>query len=424
MRKASTTMRVKQNTTDLPRRCATAVLLLSALLLPARAEAIPAFARKYSASCNLCHSPAPRLNAFGEEFAANGFLFPGETPSDTLDTGDDQLTLLDRIRFALRLDLFAVGRSGSGTSDAAVDLQTPWGVKLLSGAAIADKISYYMYFFMSERGEVAGLEDAYIQFTDMGGSGVTAMIGQFQLSDPLFKRELRLSYEDYQPYRIRVGRASTDLTYDRGIMLTASPWTGNDVTLQVVNGQGLRAGSEARLFDRDRGKNVLLRASQDLGPIRVGVFGLYGDEAGHSASQAVANETWIWGPDATIPLGSNVEVNLQYLRRTDDNPFFNPSATTSRTEVDAGFAEVIWSPQGPTGRWFVTGLYNHISADAPVVSLRLGEQNEGAGYLDQYRAAAVGAHYLLRRNVRLTTEAGWDLDHERGRLIAGVVAAF
>jgi hypothetical protein len=76
------------------------------------------------------------------------------------------------------------------------------------------------------------------------------------------------------------------------------------------------------------------------------------------------------------------------------------------------------------GRWFVTGLYNHISADAPVVSLRLGEQNEGPGYLDRYRTAAVGAHYLLRRNVRLTTEAGWDLDHERGRLIAGVVAAF
>jgi hypothetical protein len=416
-------MIVKQKMTDLPLRCATAVVLLSALLLPSRAEAIPAFARQYSASCNLCHNPAPRLNAFGEEFAANGFLFPGETPSDTLDTGDDQLTLLDRIRFALRLDFFAVGRSGSGASNAAVDLQTPWGVKLLSGAAISDKISYYMYFFMSERGEVAGLEDAYIQFTDVGGSGVTAMIGQFQLSDPLFKRELRLPYEDYQPYRIRVGQASTDLTYDRGVMLTASPWAGNDVTLQVVNGQGLRAGSEERLFDRDRGKNVLLRTSQDLGPIRLGVFGLYGNEEGHSASQAVANETWIWGPDATLPLGSTVEVNLQYLRRTDHNPFFNPSAS-ARTEVNAGFAEVIWSPQGPVGRWFVTGLYNHISADAPVVSLRLGEQNEGPGYLDRYRTAAVGAHYLLRRNVRLTTEAGWDLDHERGRLIAGVVAAF
>lgn len=51
---------------------------------------------------------------------------------------------------------------------------------------------------------MAGLEDAYVQFTDVGGSGVSVIAGQFQVSDPLFKRELRLEYEDYQPYRVRV----------------------------------------------------------------------------------------------------------------------------------------------------------------------------------------------------------------------------
>lgn len=38
-------------------------------------SAIPAFARKYGASCSLCHAPFPRLTAFGERFAANGFEF-------------------------------------------------------------------------------------------------------------------------------------------------------------------------------------------------------------------------------------------------------------------------------------------------------------------------------------------------------------
>src|SRR3546814_13507529 len=56
-----------------------------------------------------------------------------------------------------------------------------------------------------ERGEVAGLEDAYLQFNDVLGSGVDVIAGQFQVSDPLFKRELRLEYEDYMPYRVRVG---------------------------------------------------------------------------------------------------------------------------------------------------------------------------------------------------------------------------
>jgi hypothetical protein len=404
------------------RRVAVGVLLLAALGLPTRADAIPAFARKYNASCNLCHNPAPRLNAFGEAFAGNGMMFPGETPQDTLDTGDELLTLLERIRFAFRIDAFGLARTGSSGRDPVLDLQAPWGVKLLSGGPIADRVSYYMYFFMSERGEVAGLEDVYIQFTDIGGSGVTAMVGQFQLSDPLFKRELRLQYEDYQPYRVRVGEAAVDLTYDRGVTLTASPWEGHDFTFQVVNGQGLRPARAERVFDRDRGKTLMLRASQEVGPLRLGAFGLYASEARNGGDARRLNETWMWGPDATLPLGSAIEVNVQYLRRTDDNAFFVSQAV--RTVVDAAFAELVWSPQGPTGRWFATALYNHISADAPVVSLRLGEQAEPVPYLDDYRTLSAGGHYLLRRNVRLTTEAGWGFHDERMRLVAGVIAAF
>src|SRR5690606_10009383 len=87
------------------------------------------------------------------------------------------------------------------------DLQTPYNIKLLSGGPIANNVSYYLYFFLSERGEVAGLEDAYIQFTDLFGSDIALLVGQFQISDPLFKRELRLEFEDYQAYRVRVGDA-------------------------------------------------------------------------------------------------------------------------------------------------------------------------------------------------------------------------
>ena len=38
--------------------------------------AIPAFARKYGLSCKICHDPFPRLNAYGEDFAGNGFPLP------------------------------------------------------------------------------------------------------------------------------------------------------------------------------------------------------------------------------------------------------------------------------------------------------------------------------------------------------------
>jgi len=44
-----------------------------ALLAPADAAAIPAFARKYRQSCTTCHAPFPRLKPYGEEFAGRGF---------------------------------------------------------------------------------------------------------------------------------------------------------------------------------------------------------------------------------------------------------------------------------------------------------------------------------------------------------------
>ena len=52
----------------------TGVIVLAAMVLfivPAKkADAIPAFARKYQISCQVCHTPAmPRLKAFGDEFA-------------------------------------------------------------------------------------------------------------------------------------------------------------------------------------------------------------------------------------------------------------------------------------------------------------------------------------------------------------------
>lgn len=44
-----------------------------AVLLPARASAIPAFARKYNVACSTCHEAWPKLNDFGELFRDNGY---------------------------------------------------------------------------------------------------------------------------------------------------------------------------------------------------------------------------------------------------------------------------------------------------------------------------------------------------------------
>jgi len=53
---------------------AAAALLFALAAL--RAEAIPAFARKYGTSCSTCHVAFPKLNDFGEAFRRNAFQVP------------------------------------------------------------------------------------------------------------------------------------------------------------------------------------------------------------------------------------------------------------------------------------------------------------------------------------------------------------
>lgn len=87
-------------------------------------------------------------------------------------------------------------------------------------------------------------------------------------------------------------------------------------------------------------------------------------------------------------------------------------------------AELIVWPGGPTARWFFTGLVNYIDSDDPVVSLRLGEQDSAPGFLSTYCSGSLGAHYLLRTNVRLMGEGTWDFEGERLRFVTGFTVGF
>jgi hypothetical protein len=50
---------------------------LVVLSVASRADALPAFARRYGTSCQTCHIVYPKLTPFGEAFRRNGFKFPG-----------------------------------------------------------------------------------------------------------------------------------------------------------------------------------------------------------------------------------------------------------------------------------------------------------------------------------------------------------
>jgi len=347
-------------------------------------QAMPAFARKYSLSCKTCHTPFPKLKPYGEEFAANGFVIKDkDTPRDTIDTGDAALSLLRTIPIALRLEGFL---AWNNANERQVDFLAPYILKFLSGGAITKDIAYYFYFFFSERGEVAGIEDAFVMFNDVFGSDLDLYVGQFQVSDPLFKRELRLPFEDYAIYGAAPGDSRIDLTYDRGVMLTYGLPTGTDVTVEVLNGTGIGEANIFRGFDDDPYKNVLVRVSQEVAPaFRLGGFGYFGKER----PEDIVNSVTMYGGDATLA-AKPLELNVQYVERRDSNPFFSGVLPAEKLATRGAFAELIYRPKGDDSRWYATGLVNWVDSGQPEL---------------RYTAATGHVGYLLRRNMRLTAEA-------------------
>ncbi|MDF1611121.1 hypothetical protein [Stygiobacter electus] len=60
-----------------------------------------------------------------------------------------------------------------------LDFTAPYLLKFLSGGAVTKNVPYYFYFFFSERGEVAGIEDAYIMFNNLFDQDLDLYVGQF-----------------------------------------------------------------------------------------------------------------------------------------------------------------------------------------------------------------------------------------------------
>ena len=372
---------------------------VASLLAPAGADAIPAFARRYRVSCNTCHAPFPRLKPYGDEFAARGFaLEPGQDPARAqVDLGDDLLQLPRDFPVAVRFDAFALAQDG----DPVVDFQTPWTFKVLAGGQIGSGVSVYGYYIL-EHGEPGKIEDMFLTWSRPFGAPLDFTIGQFQISDAIAKRELRLSRLDYEVLKVRPGLSRVDLTYDRGVVLSSDLGPVGAV-LTVTNGSGIGPGDPT--LDDDKYKNFGLHLSGDVGPVSIGAYGFVGTELDDTLAR---NRTVILGPQVGVSIRDLLDVSVVWLERRDSNARFLASGY-GETRTSGGFVELVGYPQGHDGRWVVSALYNLVDSDDPAAD------RDSAG---------LALTWLLRRNVRIVAEGDWDLEEEGWAASLGTVAAF
>ena len=369
--------------------------------------AIPAFARKYQISCQVCHSPAiTRLKSFGEEFAANGYrMTKYESPRYFIPTGDDNLSLFRELPVAIRFDghvLANFDKSGK------VDFASPYILKLLSSGELSEKISYYMYFLMNEGGSIVGIEDAFFILRDIFKSGFNLYLGQFQASDPLFMSELRYTFEEYRIYDATPGNSLARLKYERGMMIEKPFKTRTTVQLEILNGCGIDQG----VFDTDKHKNFMFRVSQAAGKaVTIGAFYYTGREDLEAFSSPFTSNIKMFGPDLKICFNDRFIFNAQYVRRTDSKVFVEAdSSKHANTLTHGGFAELIYSPKGDMSKWYLMGMVNWVGSDISGLN---------------YSSVTLHAGYLLRRNFKIVAEGTYQFSgNQYARASLGFVSAF
>ena len=376
------------------------------------AAAMPEFARRYNMSCAACHAAFPRLNRFGEEFAANNMRLPHWKDS-TVKTGDSRLALPAYPPLALRAQAYAQARDGESvdpitgvTDSATTDFQSPYLVKLLSSAPLSDNITYYFYAILAEKGTngEALVEDAWFRHADIFGTGIGMQLGQFQLSDLMFPREVRLSLQDFMPYRM------AGITYDRGVLfdrdvgpleLALGLSNGNGIEDNLnINSPGYRRPD--KMFDNASSKTVFGRVGTELGPVAAGVFGLTAEQPSVAAGNAGTisgdrdTDKRVVGLDLSGDFGGKTYWYAQYLWNSWDG--FLDADPGEDYRWDGGFAGVDYIP---TERWAFSLLYNYADAGD------LADTDTIYEGID-INSLSLTASYYFMRNVKGIVELNYD----------------
>jgi hypothetical protein len=374
---------------------------------------MPEFSRRYDLSCAACHVAFPRLNKFGEQFAADNFRLANWKES-AAKTGDDLLALPAYPPFAVRGQAYVQAREGKSidpltgaTDSATTDFQSPYLVKLLSSAPLSDNITYYFYAILAEKGAngEALVEDAWFRHADVFGSGIGMLLGQFQLSDLMFPRETRMPFQDFMAYRM------AGITYDRGVLfdrdvgpleLALGLVNGNGITDNLnINSPGYRRPD--KMFDNDNSKTVFGRIGTDIGPVNVGLFGASGKQRSIALGNAGLDsgdrdtDKRVLGLDLSGDFGGNTYWYAQYLWNSWDG--FLDADPGRDYRWNGGFAGVDYVPNE---RWVFSLLYNYADAGD------LADTDTIYEGID-LNSLSLTASYYFMRNVKGIVEVNIDL---------------
>jgi hypothetical protein len=375
------------------------VTLASAALLILFSEsafAIPAFARKYGFSCNMCHVAFPKLNDFGQRFRGNGYQIPGQA-------GLEQTVFETPIPIALRT---MAGHSLYKSHDSTTSAFHLYGLDVLAAGVLSKNVSFFFVYTPridepagdytgsgsgNNPSQLAAIESANVVFSNLVPDKLNLRVGRFEPAYQLLSsRRLYYARQSFETYGFTGSRNAFDFSANQiGVEATGRFPQGVTYAVGLVNGSG--ASPENNTF-----KDVYAVLSGTFGKgegqsagQRVGVFGYLGHQPTTISGTFVSPEGDTTGGDnhRFYRVGGSVSLNWKTLnlqalvfRGMDDNAF-NVVTSSSDYTFHGGVVHVDWAGL-PNNRLVTSAMYNWVRPPS----------NDDARKVDSY--SALGRYYL------------------------------
>lgn len=420
--------------------------LLTPLLAPEEAQAIPAFARKYNTNCMDCHTAPPILNAFGQRFLENGYQLPGT--EDGGSTGKKKLSDLNLDDVNHYLGFRLIGNvtnswrfkqqnppgADAGTVENKTEFSFPNNFVVFAGGTVAKNVGFFVELGHDVAEGGAEVERGFVTFNNLGYRDLAHLrVGKFDpntfSSYATVRQQLgeigesqRGNCTAFAPCAFnRVGLAPSAFAtkfyglYDRsGNALSpfaASLFNSGAETGVDIHGRpfgdwflyqvGVLNGAHEHLSDSNKGKDV-------YGMVR------FDYAKSHFFSASLSGFIYQGNSNAKVQTQEDVNWNRYGL---------SARATYMMVDVYAAYSvdKINKTPMGVAGLFDSTATGLTIGADTYVtnqtlVSFRYDNLDAG-GMLDQRTSASfigLQAKHFLRANVAIFARSDFNLRQSEG----------
>ena len=420
--------------------------ILTSLLLPEQAQAIPPFARKYDMNCTACHTAPPILNQFGQRFLENGYQLPGM--EDGGITGKIKLgeVTLDDVTNYLGFRLvgnttrsWSFKKQNPPGADAGVvenktEFMFPENFVLFAAGTVAKNVGFMVELGHDVEGGGAAVERGFVTFNNIGYHNLAHLrVGKF---DP----NTFSSYATVRQQLLDVGESTSSscnafsaCTLNRTALVPSAFATkfyglydrsGNYLSPYAASlfNSGGEVGAD--IHGRPFGDwflyqvGVLNGANEALGDSNKGkdVYAMVRFDHAKSQNFSANISGFIYHGNSNAKLQTQEDVNWNRYG-------LSARATYKMVDVYAAFSvdKINKTPTSVAGNFDATATGLTIGADTYVtdktlVSLRYDNLDAG-GMLDQRKSATfVGAQvkYFLRTNVAIFARNDFNVRKSEG----------